>query len=46
MLPSSGQKSQPIGKNGTDRSTGCLVCSSERIDRRAKRTREKGTGPL
>jgi hypothetical protein len=46
MPPSSGQKSQPNGKNGTDRSTACLVCSFERIDRRAKRTSEKGTGPL
>ena len=45
MPPSSGQKSQPNGKNGTDR-TMCLVFSFERIDRRAKRTREKGTGPL
>jgi hypothetical protein len=46
MPPSSGQNYQPNGKNGTDRSTVCLVWSSERIDRRAKWTREEGYWPI
>jgi len=37
MPPPSGQKIQPKWKNVTNRSTVCPVCSSELIDRRAKR---------